>query len=463
MTTPSSSEASSQHSSYDWVRSIDPNLAKLDSIPLTGSFPSFPWEEFSLGLARTFDREGLAVKPGEVSWRAKDDLLEGLEGTSFPLAVSIPSLKGQVSWVMPAQEIPMLATLLLTKDFHPSPLDNRALSESFYHFFALEVLYQFNEALADPSLTPLLTDPATLPNQDSLCIDISLKLQNHTIDGRLIVSPEFRLSWVDHFARKQKQPPFSQELAQAVDATIHLVAGSTHLSLADWMQVQMGDFIILDNCSFDPDTLTGRLLLTINDKQIFQAKYKEGMLKILQLPQLREAETSMAEQHDDPDELDDDLESSDENDDESSDENDDFSEDEDLFSDADDDLFSEEEEDAESKEESEVLELKEESEKEEKTEEASNGQREASEEEPSPSETSRLIAPEEIPISLVVEIGKVHLTMAQLLSMEPGNLLETDIHKDDKVNLTVNGKRVGKGELIRIGDVIGVRVVQIGR
>ena len=42
--------------SYNWLKEINPELKKLDSIPLTGA-PSFPWEEFSSRLARCFDRE----------------------------------------------------------------------------------------------------------------------------------------------------------------------------------------------------------------------------------------------------------------------------------------------------------------------------------------------------------------------------------------------------------------------
>lgn len=44
MTTPSTS--------YDWIRTIDPELKALDAIPLTGAAPSFPWADLSDRLAR---------------------------------------------------------------------------------------------------------------------------------------------------------------------------------------------------------------------------------------------------------------------------------------------------------------------------------------------------------------------------------------------------------------------------
>src|SRR5437763_3798845 len=93
-------------SSYDWVREIKPDLKQLDSIPLTGATPPFPWDDFSNRLGRSFDREGMKIHPGEIAWRAKENLYEGLGDSPFPLIISIPSLRGQVSWVMPSQEIP---------------------------------------------------------------------------------------------------------------------------------------------------------------------------------------------------------------------------------------------------------------------------------------------------------------------------------------------------------------------
>ena len=73
-----------------------------------------------------------------------------------------------------------------------------------------------------------------------------------------------------------------------------------------------------------------------------------------------------------------------------------------------------------------------------------------------------MIRPEQIPLNLVVEVGRIQMPMEQLLKLEPGNLLELDIHPENGVNLTIQGKIVGRGELIRIGDSIGIRILQIG-
>lgn len=72
------------------------------------------------------------------------------------------------------------------------------------------------------------------------------------------------------------------------------------------------------------------------------------------------------------------------------------------------------------------------------------------------------ISPEELPVVLTMEIGRVELPVGQLLQLEPGNLLELNPLPLNGVDLTINGKIVGKGELIRIGDILGIRVIQLG-
>jgi flagellar motor switch protein FliN/FliY len=434
MTTPSSS--------YDWVREIKPDLKQLDSIPLTGAAPPFPWEDFSARIASSFDREGIQIQPGEIEWRTKENLYEGLGDSPFPLIISIPSLRGQVSWVMPSQEIPSLAALLLTKESHPLPLHDQAFNESFYHFLALEVLYNFTQVAFDKTLSPVLTNQTALPNEDSLCWNISLQIQNHTAWGRLIISPEFRRSWVEHFAQKQEPSLLTQQMAQLVNVTVHLEAGKTQLNLAEWMAVKLGDFLTLDSCSLDAERLDGRIMLTVNGKSAFRAKLKDGSLKILELPLLHEVETSMAKQPEDEDEFSD-LDLPEE-------EDDDLLEDEDLFSESEteeDDLFSESEEETDTA-----------------VSEGEAPAKAAAATSAAPSaEAKSPIAPEQIPVTLVVEVGQVQMTMEQLLKLEPGNLLDINLHPENGVDLTINGKLVGKGELIRIGDVIGVRVLQLGR
>ena len=72
------------------------------------------------------------------------------------------------------------------------------------------------------------------------------------------------------------------------------------------------------------------------------------------------------------------------------------------------------------------------------------------------------ISPCDIPVSLTIEVGRVCMTAKRLMALQSGNMLELDIIPENGVDLVINGKKVGKAELIRVGEKLGVRVLEIG-
>ena len=74
----------------------------------------------------------------------------------------------------------------------------------------------------------------------------------------------------------------------------------------------------------------------------------------------------------------------------------------------------------------------------------------------------KISSPKKIPISLTVEVARIRMNLDKLLKLKPGNVLELGVHPEKGVNLVANGKCVGKGELIQVGDVIGVKITKLG-
>lgn len=68
----------------------------------------------------------------------------------------------------------------------------------------------------------------------------------------------------------------------------------------------------------------------------------------------------------------------------------------------------------------------------------------------------------EVPLNIIVELGTIRLPLSTILKMEPGNILPIDTDSSHVVHLTVMGKRIAKGELIKIGDNLGIRVIELG-
>ena len=74
----------------------------------------------------------------------------------------------------------------------------------------------------------------------------------------------------------------------------------------------------------------------------------------------------------------------------------------------------------------------------------------------------KMLSSQEIPITLTVEVAKLQMNVAKLLQLKPGNTLELNMRPEQGVALTVNGKRIAKGELVKLGESLGVKILQIG-
>lgn len=69
----------------------------------------------------------------------------------------------------------------------------------------------------------------------------------------------------------------------------------------------------------------------------------------------------------------------------------------------------------------------------------------------------------DIPVQIVVVLGKKRMVMQDLLQLQRGALIEFGQPVSTVVDLVANGKLVAKGELIEIDGKLGVRITQMIR
>lgn len=69
--------------------------------------------------------------------------------------------------------------------------------------------------------------------------------------------------------------------------------------------------------------------------------------------------------------------------------------------------------------------------------------------------------PADVPVTLVVELGRVNLALSRLADLKPGDVIELGRHSREPVELTSNGKLVARGELVQIDTELGVRVTNV--
>ena len=63
---------------------------------------------------------------------------------------------------------------------------------------------------------------------------------------------------------------------------------------------------------------------------------------------------------------------------------------------------------------------------------------------------------------MIVEVGRIEMSIKTIMELQPGNMLELNVRPENGVDLVVNGKRIGKGELLKLGESLGVRILDIG-
>lgn len=435
---------------FEWLKEVPTALLQLDDIPLLGFPPVFPWAEFSEKLAQTFQVSNIEIKPLETKWRDSSDIFAGLGQDLIPIHFQVPSLEGDICAIFAKRDIELIMSELLAKQKEPLDIIDKEFQDGFIHFLAYEVIYIFNQCNFDKSLNPHVAEKKEnsdeelkemlLQRENTLCQDISFSIEDSTFIIRLLISNTFRKSWKEKYAARSLEIPLKSDLAKKIHIPVCIEAGKTSLKLSEWKQISVGDFLLLDFCSLDPENDKGRIMLTVNGNRFFKAKLKDGSIKILEHPLFYEENIT-------PETLKPIAKSEVENMANEKEPNDEISELEDDFTFE--DLQSEQEpekepEHDENEKPTEKLEDEEIKEKGDQIQAANE----------------KFIA-DEIMLDVIVEVGRIQMSIQKLTELQPGNILEIDVRPENGVDLVVNGKRIGKGELLKLGEVIGVRILDV--
>lgn len=67
----------------------------------------------------------------------------------------------------------------------------------------------------------------------------------------------------------------------------------------------------------------------------------------------------------------------------------------------------------------------------------------------------------DVEMGVTAELGRTRMTVRQLLSMQPGSIVELDRAAGSPVDLLVNGTLVARGEVVVIDEEFGVRITEI--
>ena len=67
----------------------------------------------------------------------------------------------------------------------------------------------------------------------------------------------------------------------------------------------------------------------------------------------------------------------------------------------------------------------------------------------------------DVPVNISAVLGKAHMSVAQLLKLNRGSVLELDRKVGEAIDIYVNNRLVARGEVVIVDDRLGVTMTEI--
>lgn len=67
----------------------------------------------------------------------------------------------------------------------------------------------------------------------------------------------------------------------------------------------------------------------------------------------------------------------------------------------------------------------------------------------------------DVPVNISAVLGKSHVSVAQLLKLGPGSVIELDRKVGEAIDIYVNNRLVARGEVVVVDDRLGVTMTEI--
>jgi flagellar motor switch protein FliN len=441
----------SQHApTPPWVREIKAALDANTQDFNVPNLPSFPWKNLEHNILACFNLTTCQVSLKEVS-AFKEKPLPILEGNSHLfLSLKLAPLNEEMLFVFSHKDLNNLTKLLAGSQEDLSFADPE-LGTAFQYFLFANLISCLEKTNYVDSLSYSFSLSQELPVLDdqSIALELTFQFNDLIIYPYAFVSPKLKQT-LKQFLVNAPSQTISENLAANTSVDVKVDVGKVELDQDKIKGLKQGDFVILDSCSYHPHKDKGRAVLSVNGKPIFRALFGKDHVKLLEYPIFQEVKAGMDNENQ---------------------ENENFNLEDELLPSLEDELPLQEEATEISEEELQKASLETASFQEESEEQPAaelapvEEEQEASPIEEAPPEPLNAHAPlvkaEDIPITLHVEVSTLKMTLKDLMVLQPGSTLELDVLPEQGVSLVNNGKAVARGQLIQVGDVLGVKILEL--
>lgn len=423
----------SQLTPSSWLPYISKAIIEAKETPLISSL-QLTKEKIEQSLYEILQIASLTLELEEFKFMQSDELLAKIGSDSKIISFNMPPLEGNAHLIFDSNEFTTLLNLSLNLE---TTAINSDIVQAYQDFFFAKIMQSIESSNQLGGLSLKLAKDNTLPKDACLTLEGIINTSKAKFPFYLVISPFLRKSLKDYQIKQNIKP---SNIPPHIPLDLSCAIGKVHLSLYDWQNICEGDFIIIDSLGFDLLKKTGNIALSYKNNVLFYGKLNDNTIKISQSSAHSVEAESMTN---DPSKK---KEANEEDKDSS------------FFLGEDDDFY-EEDEDLKKLLKEEHSKLSHEEQEAPST--VTNERAQESEKVISKVEPKKIVSPQDIPLNIKIEIANLTLTAKELLEIQPGNEFPLGKDIDGNVNLMVSGTCIARGELIKIGDILGVRILSL--
>ena len=462
-------------SEQNWIRHLTTAVEEASEVPLFGRPPHFNKEAFLEQLKSSLQIDDLSLEMKNEEWREEDALLKGMGKNPTLYPFSLAPMTGHGYIALSQKDAKHLSEWTLTPTQREFNFQDADVLKGYLRFVMCEVMSAFRASGAFPEMSPRFEE-SELKLERSFAIDMGLHSKGASVWGRLLIPRSLQTEVKRHYSMRF---PSLHELKvhSKMMLKTSLTAGTTQLMRTEIEKLEQGDFLVLDHCSYHPDTKKGYLQLNLGTHPLLQVKLRGDHLKVLDYAFEIEGAPVMDKQ-DMPQ---------------------DSSPIEDILNEGEgvygaDDLSGFEGSDEQLPEgdpsmagapaegqpypegmPSHAPEMGQVPGAPEGADHMAAGEPLAEVPPAQPADSQAhtsgstieraaeepIVSPGQVPLTLTVEVTKLNISLEKLLELQPGNVLNTTVTPEAGVNLCLGGRPIGKGELLNLGDAIGIKITEI--
>ncbi|MCH9617357.1 MAG: hypothetical protein SP4CHLAM5_09770 [Chlamydiia bacterium] len=400
--------------SSTWLKKAIPEIFDTLSLSERGSIPPFPVDEIVGTLKESLGLEDFSVAIEKMDFIDGDTFFEGLGRKTLSIPLTLSPLKGLFHLVMGMKDVQTLISCMEkgVEDSTKILVENESIVKGLYTYFITEAIDSIMQKKVYANLNLKISE-GTIKEFSAYAIDLSIQVKGNYLPARILIPDTFYKEIHAHFTFI---PPTLENLENIPDVNVPITVrtGSIELNQDELSSLENGDYLILHNSFYKPSEKKGSFQMLIGNQPIFQTKMQKDGIKVLDYLYFYNEENM------DENELDSPLG-------------------ENFEQEA---IFHEETLDTPSNPEDFDIDQ----------EEEGFGE-------------DAMLAPEKTTLSGVsltmnMEIARFSLSLEELKKITPGYKLPIKINPRH-VNLVISGKSVGTGEIIEIGDTIGIKVTEL--